>query len=177
MTIPTAYRTIVIIGLAALLSLSLTASVSAAERALSFAVSGVVAEVKVKSGDAVSKGAVLAVLDARPIMARKRAADARVVTAKAVNDLSKRRFNQLQELYEALSASAEQVEKAEITYVNARADLADAKAKAAVCAWNLEHATLTAPFAGTVAKVPGYAGQVVNTEAVPSQPVVTLDTP
>jgi len=170
-------RTIAIIGLAVLLNLSLSVQAKAAERALSFAVSGVVAEIKVKSGDAVAEGAALAVLDKRPLEARKRAADARLATAKAVHDLSKRRFKQLQELYEALSASAEQVEKAEIAYVNARADLAGAKAKAEVCAWKLEHATLRAPFAGTIGRVSGYSGQVINTEAAPSQPVVTLDTP
>lgn len=173
----TTSRTIAIIGLAALFSLSLSSSLEAAERALSFAVSGVVAKVMVKPGDAVTVGDVLAVLDTRPLAARKRAADARVGSARAVNDLSERRFKQLQELYEALSASAEQVEKAEITYENARAELADAKAMAAVSAWRLQRAELRAPSAGTVAKVPGYAGQVVNTAAVPTQPVVVLDTP
>jgi len=59
--------------------------------------------------------------------------------------------------------------------VNARADLADAKAKAAVCAWNLGRATLKAPTAGTVSKVPGYAGQVI-TKDIP-QPVVVINAP
>lgn len=176
MTIPTASRPIAIIGLATLLSLSLPVSVKAAELALTFAVSGVVAEVRVKSGDAVGKGDVLAVLDRRPLEARKLAADARIASARVVHNLSKRRFEQIQELYDSLSASAEQVEKAEITYVNARADLADAKAKAAVYAWKLERATLTAPAAGSIARVPGYAGQVVNIHSASTQPVVVLDT-
>ncbi|MHA1597918.1 MAG: efflux RND transporter periplasmic adaptor subunit [Alphaproteobacteria bacterium] len=164
-------------SLAALLSLSLSLPVMAAERALSFGVSGVVAEVRVKSGDAVAKGAVLAVLDKRPLAAKKQAADARVASARVLLKLSQQRFKQLQELYDALSASAEQVEKSEITFVNARADLAEAVAKAAVCAWNLEHASLTAPSAGTIARVPGYTGQVVTTHGTAPQPVVVLDTP
>ena len=170
------YRTIAISGLAAMLSLSLSVSAMAAERALSFGTSGVVAEVKVKSGDAVTKGTVLAVLDKRPIESAKRAADARVATARVVLKLSQQRFKQTQERYDSLSASAEQVEQAQITFVTARSDLVKAQADAAICAWNLDRASLKSPFAGTVSNVPGHAGQVINITAAPGQPVVVINT-
>ena len=137
----------------------------AADRALGFAVSGVVAEVKVKAGDAVNTGDVLAVLDLAPFEARKRAADAAVKATKTILGLAELRLQQTQELFDALSTSAENVELAETAQANAQMAYENARRDAALASWALTRATLKAPFAGTVAATPGYAGQVVNLNA------------
>jgi RND family efflux transporter MFP subunit len=149
---------------------------SAAERPLAFAVSGVVAEVKVAVGDQVKAGQVLAVLDTRPFEARKRSADAAVKATRIVLDLDVLRLSQIKELFDALSASSEQVDDAKTKRAEAMQANEDAKAEADVTAWELERATLTAPFDGTVSAVPGYAGQVVELTAGVS-PVVVVNAP
>ena len=148
----------------------------AAERVLSFAVSGVVAEIKVQSGGRVKKGDVLAVLDLAPFQAKKRAADAAVKASQVIFDLADRRLAQVQELFDALSTSAENVELAETTQANAKMSLENVRAQQTLAAWELNRATLRAPFAGTVASLPGYAGMVVNVNAGTAA-VVVIDTP
>jgi len=137
----------------------------AADRALSFAVSGVVAEVKVSAGANVVKGDVLAVLDLTPFRAKKRAADAAGTSTKVILDLAKRRLKQTRELFDALSTSAEQVELAETAEAKARMAYEDARAGQTLAKWELERATLKAPFDATVAATPGFVGQVVNVNA------------
>ena len=161
----------------ALVALPLSAwGALAAERALAFAVSGVVVEVKVSTGDQVEAGQPLAVLDTRPFAARKRAADAAVKATRVVLDLTNLRLSQVKELFDALSASAEQVDNAKTAQAQATQAYESAKAEAEIAAWQLERATLSAPFKGTVSAVPGYVGQVVDLNAQVS-PVVTLNQP
>jgi|GEM_PF-1125243 len=137
----------------------------AAERKLTFAVSGVVASVKVKSGEQVKAGSVLAVLDLIPFNAAKRAADVASTSAKLILDLSKVRVKQVRELFDALSTSQEEVEKAQIAHANALSIYQSAKYNAQIATWNLQRATLKSPFNGTVSATPGYPGMVINTNA------------
>jgi len=148
----------------------------AADRALSFAVSGVVADIKVQPGASVGQGDVLAVLDLVPFQARVQAADAAVKASKVILDLASRRLQQTQELFDALSTSAEQVELAQTTQANAKMAYENARRDAALAAWKLGRATLKAPSAGTVASIPGYVGQVVNLNAE-TVAVVVVNTP
>jgi len=159
------------------LFLSLGASgAQAGERKLAFAVSGVVETLKVKVGDKVAVGRVLAVLDPTPFKARKRAADVAAASAKLIVDLALVKLEQMRELFDALSTSQEEVEKAEIAHANALTSYENAKAKAEIAAWRLARASLLTPFAGTVSAVPGYPGMIVNTYAG-SPAVVVVKTP
>lgn len=144
----------------------------AAERALSFPVGGVVAAVKVKSGQHVQAGDVLAVLDLRTFEAAKRAADVARKATKTIFELADVRYNQTKELFDALSTSAENVETAQIERARALMAFEDANRDAVLAQWNLERATLKAPFSGTVSAVPGYSGQVVSTMSSPIDVVV-----
>jgi len=137
----------------------------AAEQVLSFGVSGVVNAVKVKTGAAVKAGQVLAVLDLVPFQANKRAADSAVKSNKVILDLATRRLDQVRELFDALSTSAEQVELAETAQAEARIAYENARAQATVTGWQLSRATLKAPTAGTISSTPGYVGQVINLNA------------
>lgn len=148
----------------------------AADRALSFAVSGVVTDIKVQPGASVAPGDVLAVLDLAPFQAQAQAADAAVKATKVILDLSSRRLQQTQELFDALSTSAEQVELAQTTQANAKMAYENARRDAALAAWKLGRATLKAPTAGTISSIPGFVGQVVNLNAETAV-VVVVNTP
>ncbi len=157
--------------------LSLGASgVQAGERKLAFAVSGVVETLKVKVGDKVAAGSVLAVLDQTPMKSRKRAADVATASARLIVDLAAVKLNQMRELFDALSTSQEEVERAEIAHANALTNYETAKSKAEIAAWRLSRASLVTPFAGTVSAVPGYPGMVINTYAG-SPTVMVVNTP
>ena len=148
----------------------------AAEYSLSFAVSGVVADIAVKPGVQVKKGAVLAVLDQRPLMVLKTASEFKVKAATVKYQVLARRSEQAQQLFDSLSASAENVEDAKTATVTARSELETAKADALIIAWKYERSTLRAPFSGTVIHVPGYLGMVIprNGDVVP---IVVIKTP
>ncbi len=160
----------------ALVLLAASGAAFAAERKLAFPVEGVVQEVLVRSGQALKAGAAVARLDPRPLAARKSAADAGLKAAEARLKFAVQNRGRAKQLFDDLSTSAEELEKADIALINARADRAGAKAEAGIAAWRLAHATLRAPVAGTVAAVPGYAGMVVN-PAAEITPVVILTTP
>ncbi|MBL6932083.1 MAG: biotin/lipoyl-binding protein [Rhodospirillales bacterium] len=137
----------------------------AGERKLSFAVSGVVESISITPGASVKSGTVLAVLDQTTFLARKRAADAAVESTKLILDLADLKSTQVRELFDALSTSQEEVEKAEIALANARSAYEAASSHAEIAHWRLQRATLISPFEGTVASIPGYPGMVINTYA------------
>ena len=152
-------------GLFVLLLLATVSEAQAAERKLSFAVSGVVASVKVGSGEIVKAGTVLAVLDQTTFLARKRSADANADATKLILDLAEVKARQVRELFDALSTSQEEVDKVETALANARSGYEAARSRAKIAKWRLQRSTLNAPFSGTVSSVAGYPGMVVNTYA------------
>lgn len=137
----------------------------ASEHNLTFAVSGVVASIKVKIGDQVKVGTVLAILDLTPFNAVERSTEAASTLAKLMLDISEVRLKQAQELFDALSTSGEEVEKAEIEYAKALAVYQNAKSQNEIASWRMQQATLRAPFPGTISAIPGYPGIVINTSA------------
>ena len=151
-----------------------TNQAKAVEHKLTFAVSGVVASIKVKTGDEVKVGTVLAVLDLTPFNAVKRSTDAVSSLAKLILGLSEVRLKQAHALFDALSTSGEEVERAEIEHAKALSGYQDAISQAEIVAWRLQQATLKAPFSGTVSAIPGYPGIVINTN-VGNQSVVVIN--
>ena len=137
-------------------------SAKAEGHGLTFAVSGVVSSVKVKVGDEVKVGTILAVLDIAPFDAAKRAAEATFDLAKLILTLSEVRLDQAQKLFDALSTSGEELEKAKIEHAKALSDFKVAKSRTEIATWRLQRATLKAPFVGIVTAIPGYPGKVIN---------------
>ncbi len=124
-----------------------TGTIAPAQRAdLDFGVSGQVTSVSVTVGQQVAAGATLATVDSAGLPGQVAQANASVASAQAKVDADS-------------GASAAQR--------NAdAAALSAAQAQLAVARRNLSQATLTAPFAGTVAAVNVTAGQQVSGEAV-----------
>lgn len=168
-------RPISIFVLTLLVTLSFT-QVEAADRKLSFGVSGIVAALKVRPGDSVKTGTVLAVLDMVPFKARQRSAAAAAKSAKLHFDQTEEKLTLTRELFDSLSTSQEQVELAEIAHANAQAAYEKAKSTAEIASWRLQRASLKAPFAGKVRAVPGYPGMVVNADGE-NPAVVVVNTP
>ncbi len=129
---------------------------------LGFKVAGKIGSLKVKVGDQVRAGALLATLDATEAGAQAAAAAAQVRAAEAQLALaqdSERRTQALVQSGSFAEASGVQVTQQRAL---AHAQLDAAKAQAALSRVSLGNHTLVAPFAGTVTKVPDGIGEVVG---------------
>jgi RND family efflux transporter MFP subunit len=132
------------------------------EADLGFKVGGRIGAIKVKVGDRVRAGAVLATLDAHEVTAQLRAAEAQVAAAEAQAALA---ADAAQRTAVVVSSGA-QPEAAGVQARQQKA-LADAQRQAAEAQLALARTavanhTLTAPFAGTVSRVPPGPGAVVG---------------
>lgn len=126
------------------------------EAPLGFAVGGVVREVRVREGDRVRRGDVLATLDARDVDARL--AQARSAAAKAERDLER-----LRALHEAGAIPLAQLQDAITAAELARAEVASAE-------YARRYATIVAPANGVVLRRLAEPGQVL----APGAPVLVV---
>jgi len=128
---------------------------------LGFKVSGKIGSLKVKVGDQVRAGALLATLDANEAGAQAAASAAQVRAAEAQLALAQDGERRTQAMVQSGSfAEASGVQSTQQRAL-AVAQLDAAKAQAALASVSLGNHTLTAPFAGTVTKVPDGIGEVV----------------
>lgn len=167
-----AYRALNGAVLAVAVVLSATAA-QAADRVMSFAVRGVVTEVMAKAGQSVKAGQILARLDGRIFAANVASAKAALTAAELEQTFAADAEKRAVQLFEDLSASAEEVERGQLRHAKAKAGVAAANAKLVKARWKEAQAILRAPSAGTVVKVPGFKGQAVMPRAG-VQPVVVL---
>jgi len=127
-----------------------------------FKVGGKIGSLKVKVGDQVRAGALLATLDANEAGAQTAATAAQVRAAEAQLALAQDNERRTQAMVQSGSfaeASGVQVSQQRAL---ALAQLDAAKAQAALSRVSLGNHTLVAPFAGTVTKVPDGIGEVVG---------------
>lgn len=135
-------------------------------------VSGVVADVLVRTGQRVKKGAVLLRLSKTVLQARLDEADAEHLRAKADEADAKRELGRAQELYNRTVSSTSELEAATLRHARAQAALTAAAARLAIAQKNLEDADLRAPFDGVVSALPGGPGTVVTAECQPKTLVI-----
>jgi len=136
----------------------------AAEQSASvgFKVGGRLSAIKVKLGDRVVAGALLGTLDATEAAAQTAASLAQVRAAEAQLALAQDSERRTQALVQSGSfAEASGVQSTQQRAL-ALAQVDTAKAQASLARVSLANHTLTAPFAGTVTKVPDGIGQVVG---------------
>lgn len=139
---------------------------------LSTRVSGVVAEVLVKTGQRVKKGTVLLRLDKTVLQARLDEAVAAQAQAQAEATDAGREFERAQELFDRTVSSTSELEAATLRHARARASLSAAGARRAIAQKDLADADLRAPVDGVVSAVPGGPGTVVTAECQPRTLVV-----
>jgi RND family efflux transporter MFP subunit len=140
---------------------------------LGFKVGGRISAVRVKVGDSVKAGALLATLDTTESGAQLKAAEAQVRAAQAqllvAQDEERRTTQMVSTGSVAEAAGVQTTQRAAL----AAAQLDAASAQAALVRVTLANHSLIAPFAGTVTKVPDGIGAVVGPGAVQFEMVDT----
>lgn len=163
-------RHIVAIALAGLMGAS--PSWAADKLELTTRVSGVVADVLVKSGQRVKKGAVLLRLDKTVLQARLDEAKADFAQARADEADARRELGRAQELFNRTVSSTSELEAATLRHARAQAAQSAAGARRAIAQKNLNDAELRAPVDGVVSALPGGPGTVVTADCQPKTLVI-----
>jgi RND family efflux transporter MFP subunit len=135
-------------------------------------VSGVVADVLVKSGQRVKKGAVLLRLDKTVLQARLDEAKAEFAQAQADEADARRELDRAQELFNRTVSSTSELEAATLRHARAQATRSAAGARRAIAQKNLSDAELKAPVDGVVSALPGGPGTVVTADCQPKTLVI-----
>ncbi|HEY2408998.1 MAG TPA: efflux RND transporter periplasmic adaptor subunit [Polyangiaceae bacterium] len=142
-------------------------SLAAAQAAeLGFKVSGRIASVRAKLGDIVKTGALLGTLDASEAAAQVRSADAQQRAAQAQLTLADDNASRTAQMVQSGAFSEASGVQSSQQKSLALAQLDAAKAAVGLAQVNLGNQTLTAPFQGTITRVPTGIGAVVSPGAV-----------
>lgn len=144
----------------------------AADRELTTRVSGVVAEVLVKPGQRVKKGAVLLRLDPAVLQARVDEATAEHLRAQADEAEAKREFERAKELFDRGVSSTTELDTATLRQTRAEANRTIAAARRTIAQKDLSDAELRAPVDGVVKALPGGVGTLVTAECQPRTLVI-----
>ena len=121
-----------------------------ADATLSTKLMGQVVEVRVREGDAVSRGQPLIRIDASDLAAKRAQVEASIREAQAVVRDAETQARRMRTLYEQDAAPKVQLDAAETGLERARARLATGRAAAAEVDAMARYATVRAPFAGIV---------------------------
>jgi len=120
------------------------------QTALSFAVAGTVEEVKVKLGEEVKKGQLLAELDRQPFVLAVRDAEAELSKAQANVVERRANYERYVALYESNNASKAELDEARASFDSAKSQVKAAEAQLGLARRDLHKTKLTAPFDGTI---------------------------
>jgi RND family efflux transporter MFP subunit len=146
-------------------------SKAAMEVKLSFKVGGTVKSVKVKVGDKVKKGKVIAVLEKTDLQLRYEQAKVAVSNARIQMQTAKSAFERTAALYENNNVSLQDFERVKTAYESAKAVVSSKQRSLQLASSQLSYATLTAPMDGIVTEV-----KVENNENVgPGKVVAELN--
>lgn len=126
--------------------------VAADTSVLSFSVSGTIEQVLVSRGDAVQQGQVLAVLDMEPLRLAVEQARAQLNIARAKVTETKQIYDRTVALFQKRASSQAEIDTATANHGAARGNLKAAQSDLDRKQRDFSHATLTAPFAGTIAE-------------------------
>ncbi len=125
-------------------------------------VSGVVADVRVRTGQQVRAGDVLVILDQREFRARLERAKALSARASALLAEARREEERALELYDRGLLSDHELQKAQIDRLEAEAHKAESMAEETRAGLDLERSTIRAPFDGRILEVNTWKGQPVQ---------------
>lgn len=132
-----------------------------------------ITSIHVKEGDKVGSGAALATLDRRDAVAQAGQAAAQVSQAGVAFDQTGINLNRIKQLFEAGAAPKADLDAAQTSYDMARAAYEAAHAGYDLSQVNIGYGTITAPFAGLVAKKLVDAGNMAS----PGTPLLVLERP
>jgi RND family efflux transporter MFP subunit len=132
------------------------------ESELNFKVAGRLTSVRVKVGDVVKAGELLAQLDASDLAAQLKAAQAQVHSTEVALFIAKDEETRSEALSKQGAISGAQLRADQSRAAMAKANLETAQAQAATVSAALENTRLVAPFGGLVTVAPSAPGAVIN---------------
>ncbi len=129
-----------------------------------FPVTGVVSALKVRVGDKVEKGQLLASLDSRPFQYRMQQCEARVKKAEPAVFDARLDLNHAEELFERSVLSEVELQRIDSRYKSLNAELDILRAECKVNRWEAQQASLTAREPSYVLSHTLVQGMVISTE-------------
>ena len=141
------------------------------EADVGFKVGGRLAKVKVDVGAMVKPGAVMAIVEASEASAQASAASAGVRAAEIGLEMAQDQKRRIDELFKTSSVSEIEKTTTDQKVKMAEAQVAQARAQARLAGTQVANATLTAPFAGLVTRVPAGIGKIVG----PGEPLFHVE--
>ncbi|MEO8102190.1 MAG: efflux RND transporter periplasmic adaptor subunit [Betaproteobacteria bacterium] len=136
-------------------------------------VAGAIVELRVKAGDAVKAGQVLARIDARAADQSASAGQAQVQAARASLDVAAKDFARQKQLFQKHFISQAALDQAEAVYKAAESQVAAQIAQAGAMRTQSDFFVLRAPYNGIIAEVPVVLGDM----AMPGRPILTIYDP
>jgi len=138
---------------------------------ISTRVMGYITALKVKVGDKVSKGQLIATISNQDILAKRAQTDAAIAEAEATLKNAQKDYDRFTTLYKQQSATAKELDNVTLQYNAVKARVEAAKQMRNEVNAMLSYTTLTAPFSGTVTQKLADEGSMAN----PGMPIVTIE--
>jgi RND family efflux transporter MFP subunit len=138
---------------------------------ISTRVMGYITSIKVKVGDPVNKGQLLASISNQDIIAKRAQVDAMITEAQAAVNSAQKDFERFTILYKQQSATAKELDNVTLQYESAKSRLEGAKQMRNEINASLGYTSLTAPFSGIVTQKYADAGSMAN----PGMPLLTIE--
>ncbi len=123
---------------------------------------GKVAKIYVEEGDRVKPDQVLAELDTRTAQLQLEQAEAGLAVAQASFNSASKDWERTQELHQKGTVSPQQVEKAQLGYEAAKAQLQQARSGLKLAQYHLEVSVMKAPFSGIITGKNMNEGEYIN---------------
>lgn len=153
-------------------ALSLGGQIEAVQSAnISTRVMGYITSMRVKVGDHVSQGQLLATISNQDILAKRAQADAMIAEAEAALRNAQKDYDRFTALYQQQSASAKELDNVTLQYNAAKSRVDAAKQMRNEVNAMLAYTNLTAPFSGVVTQKMADAGSMAN----PGMPLLTIE--
>ncbi|WP_243348696.1 efflux RND transporter periplasmic adaptor subunit [Parabacteroides sp. FAFU027] len=138
---------------------------------ISTRVMGYISSIRVKVGDRVQKGALLATISSKDIQAKKAQAVAMIAAAEAAYKNAAKDYNRFQTLHKQQSASDKELENVTLQYTAAKSNLEAARQGLKEVNAMLSYTNITAPFSGVITQKLADEGSMAN----PGMPLLILE--
>ncbi|MDP4270715.1 MAG: efflux RND transporter periplasmic adaptor subunit [Bacteroidota bacterium] len=138
---------------------------------ISTRVMGYISSIRVKVGDRVQKGALLATISSNDIQAKKAQAVAMITAAEAAFKNAAKDYNRFQALHKQQSASDKEMENITLQYTAAKSNLEAARQGLKEVNAMLSYTNITAPFSGVITQKLADEGSMAN----PGMPLLILE--
>ncbi|WP_288071440.1 efflux RND transporter periplasmic adaptor subunit [Hydrotalea sp.] len=153
-------------------ALSLGGQIEAVQSAnISTRVMGYITSMKVKVGDHVTQGQLLATISNQDMLAKRAQADAMIAEAEAALKNAQKDYDRFTALYQQQSASAKELDNVTLQYNAAKSRVDAARQMRNEVNAMLAYTSLIAPFSGVVTQKMADAGSMAN----PGMPLLTIE--